>query len=437
MDLIQIIDELEAYFAECDREIRAFVPEEGRFERLRREARQLLALFPDPGSRPTLFGVLFGVKDILNVDGLDTRAFSTLPVELFRGPEAESVTRLKRAGALVLGKTSTTEFGYFAPGPTRNPHNPDHTPGGSSSGSAAAVAAGLCPLAVGTQTIGSLIRPAAFCGVVGLKPTYGRVSKAGMIPPLAPSLDQVGIFTPDVSGARRAAPHFYPDWDLESLVSHLPVIGIPEGAYLESANPETLAHFEQTCWRLRKAGYTLLHVPALPDYPQIRERHHRIVAAEAARFHAAWYEQYASLYSPSMTTLVQQGRAISDDELAAALGGRDRFRSEINRLMQAAGIDLWISPSTPGPAPYGLESTGDPVMNLPWSHAGLPVINLPSGLDKAGLPLGLQVTGRWHADEAVLAWAGGLERALEWNPEWVYPCAGVDSNAEAIFQNRG
>jgi Asp-tRNA(Asn)/Glu-tRNA(Gln) amidotransferase A subunit family amidase len=422
MDLLQTIAELETCFDECERQVQAFVPEKGRFERLRQDAQQLLACFPNPQSRPPLFGVLFGVKDILNVDGLPTRAMSRLPVEVFQGAEAESVARLKRAGALVLGKTATTEFGYFAPGPARNPHNLDHTPGGSSSGSAAAVAAGLCPLAVGSQTIGSLIRPAAFCGVVGLKPTYGRVSNSGMIPPLAPSLDQVGAFTPDVAGAKRIAPHLYRDWAVDFRVAGDPVLGTPEGSYLENASQEARAHFKETCQRFRSAGILLKHVPAMPDFPQIRERHHRIVAAEAARFHAPWLEKYSQLYSPSMTELVRRGQTISDKELSAALAGRERFRSEMADLMRSHGIDLWIAPSTPGPAPFGLESTGDPVMNLPWSHAGLPAINLPSGMNEVGLPLGLQVIGRWGEDEATLAWAGELERILEWKWEWASPC---------------
>jgi Asp-tRNA(Asn)/Glu-tRNA(Gln) amidotransferase A subunit family amidase len=160
----------------------------------------------------------------------------------------------------------------------------------------------------------------------------------------------------------------------------------------------------------------------MPDFPEIRKRHLKIVAAEAARFHAPWYERYAHLYSPSMDELVRRGRAISDGELAAALQGRDRFRSEMDRLMQDKGIDLWVSPATPGPAPWGLDSTGDPVMNLPWSHAGLPVACLPSGMSEAGLPLGLQVTGRWNGDEATLAWAGELEWALGWKRAWVFPC---------------
>ena len=156
VDLLARIDELEERFNEREPVVRAFVPEEGRFARLRREAGALLERYSEPGTRPPLFGVLVGVKDIFRVDGFLTRAGSKLPPHLFQGREAESVTALKNAGALVLGKTVTTEFAYFAPGPTRNPHNPEHTPGGSSSGSAAAVSAGFCSLALGTQTIGSI-----------------------------------------------------------------------------------------------------------------------------------------------------------------------------------------------------------------------------------------------------------------------------------------
>src|SRR5687768_9417567 len=169
--LLDYLAQLEARAAETDPAIEAMMPEPGRFERLQREAEALLARYPNPAERPALFGVPVGVKDILHVDGLVTRAGSKLPPEELQGPESAVVSALKQAGALILGKTVSTEFAYFGPGPTRNPHNPAHTPGGSSSGSAAAVGAGLAPLALGTQTIGSIIRPAAYCGVVGYKPS--------------------------------------------------------------------------------------------------------------------------------------------------------------------------------------------------------------------------------------------------------------------------
>ena len=180
----------------------------GRFDRLRREASDLLRRYPDPMARPPLFGALVGVKDIFHVDGFVTRAGSELPPELFAGPEASCVTALRAAGALILGKTVTTQFAYFAPGPTRHPLSTTlgetRTPGGSSSGSAAAVAAGFAPLALGTQTIGSIIRPAAFCGVVGFKPSFGRVATDGVIP-LSPSADTVGWLAATLEVAVRSA----------------------------------------------------------------------------------------------------------------------------------------------------------------------------------------------------------------------------------------
>ena len=208
------IDQLEDHFNKREPEVLAFLPEAGRFDRLRREARQLLDRYPQPDQRPLLFGVFIGVKDIFRVDGFPTRAGSRLPPDLFAGEEAESVTRLRQAGALILGKTVSTEFAYFAPGPTRNPHHLQHTPGGSSSGSAAAVAAGLCPVALGTQTIGSIIRPAAFCGVVGYKPSYDRISRSGVIP-LSPSLDHVGLFAADVEDVKRCAQLLIGEWELK------------------------------------------------------------------------------------------------------------------------------------------------------------------------------------------------------------------------------
>jgi Asp-tRNA(Asn)/Glu-tRNA(Gln) amidotransferase A subunit family amidase len=188
---------------EADGDVRAFLPEEDRRERVRSAAGDRAEQF-GASERPALVGVPVGVKDIFHVGGLATRAGSNVPPEELAGPQADAVSALRSAGALVLGKTVTTEFAYFEPGPTRNPHDLGHTPGGSSSGSAAAVAAGTCPLALGSQTIGSVIRPASFCGVVGVKPTYGRVPMGGVIP-VAPSVDHVGFFTQDAAGARLAA----------------------------------------------------------------------------------------------------------------------------------------------------------------------------------------------------------------------------------------
>jgi len=403
---------LQKAFAEREPSLLAFLSEENRFDRLRQEAEALYQRFPEPTQRPSLFGVPIGVKDIFHVAGFTTRAGSKLPPEELQSAEAASVTRLKKAGALILGKTVTTEFAYFGPGPTHNPHNPEHTPGGSSSGSAAAVGAGLCQLALGTQTIGSVVRPASFCGVVGYKPTYERISRAGVIP-LSPSLDHIGTFTPDVAGARLAASALIEDWRVESGELRRPTLGIPTGPYLERASEAMLAHFENVCRKLAEAGYTIQRVPVMPDFAAIRERHYLITAADAARVHANWFPRHRALYHPKTIELLERGVTISEDALQAALAELDQLRAELTQRMQTHQIDLWITPAAPGPAPRGLDSTGDPVMNLPWTQVGFPALNLPSGKDAAGLPLGLQVVGEWGADEQMLKWAEEMESVLK------------------------
>jgi Asp-tRNA(Asn)/Glu-tRNA(Gln) amidotransferase A subunit family amidase len=410
LELLDYLDHLECLFDEREPSVNAFLPEGDRFNRLKVQAKELLDRYPDPGRRPLLFGVPVGVKDIFNVDGFETFAGSQLPPEEFQGSEAESVTRLKEAGALILGKTVTTEFAYFAPGPTSNPHNPDHTPGGSSSGSAAAVGAGMCPLALGTQTIGSINRPASFCGVVGFKPSYERVSREGVIP-VSESLDHIGCFTGGASGVSLAASILIPDWKLESSKSH-PKLGVPVGPYLAKASSEGLAHFGTCIDRLTSGGYEIVRLEVMPDFEDIAERHQQILAAEMAHVHGRWFAKYKSLYHEKTANLIRQGQTISDRALREALPRREAFRQELITIMEAEGVDLWIAPAARGTAPFGLESTGDPIMNLPWTQSGLPSISLPSGFNQAGLPFGLQVIGKWYGDEQLLIWASEIESIL-------------------------
>lgn len=408
--LLEYLEGLEARFAALEPRVHAFVPEQDRFGRLRRDARSLLERYPDPLSRPPLFGVPVGVKDIFHVDRFPTGAGSRLPAETFRGSEATVVTALKEAGALILGKTVTTEFAYFAPGPTRNPHHLDHTPGGSSSGSAAAVAAALCPLALGTQTIGSIIRPAAFCGVVGFKPSYDRISRQGVIP-LSPSLDHVGFFAPEVTGARRAAALLCAEWQ-PALRQPSPTLGIPHGPYLERATDEGLDHFRAACERLVQAGLSVRRVPAMPDFEEISERHQSLMSAEAAAAHEEWFARYDHLYHAKTAALLTKGEMVPPAAVEEAREGRRRLRHELMHLMEEHQIDLWIAPPALGPAPAGLDSTGDPIMNLPWTHAGLPAVNVPAGANDVALPLGVQLVGRWYEDEALLQWAERIESVI-------------------------
>jgi Asp-tRNA(Asn)/Glu-tRNA(Gln) amidotransferase A subunit family amidase len=412
---------LAAFAEEFERrnaEVLALLPEPGRFDRLAREARALAARWPDPAARPPLYGVPVGVKDVFRADGFPTGAGSRLPPLLFAGPEAEAVALLRRAGALVLGKTVSTEFAYFAPGPTVNPHSPPgavHTPGGSSSGSAAAVGAALCPLALGTQTIGSIGRPAAYCGVVGFKPTHGRISTAGVVP-LSPALDHVGFFTAGARGAALAASVLCPPRPFadaqDAKGRGRPVLGIPAGPYLERADPDGREHFERVCRGLAGAGFEVRRTAAFADFAAIEARHRRIVAADAARVHAEWFAAYPDLYAPETAELIRAGRAVASADLAEALAGRESARGELLSAMDGEGIDLWISPPARGEAPAGLASTGDPVMNLPWTYTGLPTVVLPAGRGPGGLPMGLQLAGRPGADEALLAWAALVEETL-------------------------
>ncbi len=404
------LGDLETNFQAREPSLLAFLPDENRFDRLRSEAKTLASSYPDPLLRPPLFCVPIGIKDIFHVDHFDTRAGSSLPVDVLKGREARSVRILKDAGALMMGKTVTTEFAYFAPGPTRNPHSNEHTPGGSSSGSAAAVATGLCPVATGTQTIGSIIRPAAYCGIVGFKPSYDRVSRSGIVP-LSPSLDHFGLFTADVSGIDLVASVLCPDWQI-AVTDRLPVLGIPEGPYLRNTSDEGLQHFRETCLQLANAGYTIKSVEVLVEIEEIAERHRKIVAAEAAQVHADWYSEFGHLYDERTSELIEEGFDITVGELAEALTGRQRLRRDLTARMDQSGLDLWIAPAAVGPAERGLHATGDPIMNLPWTHGGLPAVNLPTGYNPEGLPFGLQVIGRWYGDEILLEWAADLERIL-------------------------
>lgn len=402
--------ELAAWLDRIEREnadLHALVPEPGRGERLRAAVRDLARPHPEGGRRP-LSGVLAGVKDILHVDGLPTGAGSQVPPEVLAGPQAGAVTRLRDAGALILGKTETAEFASFHPAPTRNPRNRDHTPGGSSSGSAAAVAAGWCPLALGTQTIGSVIRPAAYCGVVGFKPSFGRIPTDGVIAN-APSFDTIGTFSADVAAAGSAAAVLCDGWHRVEAPGR-PALGIPDGPYLDQAEPEALAAFEDRVQALESAGFSIVRMGIwngsgrVGHIADVNARHRLINTVELARVHARLFDSYAERYSASLARTIRQGREIPAAEYASAREAHAAFRGALTAVMDREGIDAWIAPAATGPAPPGLASTGDPAMALPWTHAGFPAVTLPAGTATNGLPLGLQCVARFGADERLLAW---------------------------------
>ena len=404
--LDRCLDRIEA----VDPEVRAFLDEPDREGRLRGEVSDLADRVPHGDDRPSLYGVPVGVKDIFHVDGLPTEANTDFPAEELAGPQAGVVSRLREAGALVLGKTVTTEFAYYEPGPTRNPHDLGHTPGGSSSGSAAAVAAGMCPLAIGSQTAGSTVRPAAFCGIVGFKPTYGRIPTDGVLP-LAESLDTVGLFTADVGGARIAASVACDGWDDTVEPDGPPTLGVPDEAYLDRASTVGRDRFDEHVAALESAGFEVVHAPALADVDAVEERHRALMTAEAALAHAERYAAHPERYSAVLADLIEDGRAVPVADLADARVGRREVRERLEAHMAEAGVDVWVSPAAPGPAPEGIDDTGDPVMNAPWTYAGTPAVSVPAG-SVDGLPLGLQCTAAGGADERLLAWAEPIAAAL-------------------------
>lgn len=401
------LEELRMRTEAIEPKIESLLPEQDRWSRIESEVDQLHT----PQSKP-LYGIPVGIKDIIHVSGFQTRANSSVPPEELTGPEATVVSRLKSAGALIFGKTVTTEFAHWEPGPTKNPHDVHHTPGGSSSGSAAAVAAGLCPLALGTQTIGSIIRPASFCGVVGFKPSYGKIPTEGVIP-LSKSVDHVGFFTQDVPGAERAAAILCDNWQTIPQNMDRPTIGIPEGPYLQQASAVGLKHFRSHCAQLEKWGYDVHEIPILEDIENINDNHERLIAAEAAIAHHEWYQEYGNEYADQTADLVEEGYDVPMKEVAVGKSSRLNVRESITNAMNEHGIDVWIAPGARGPAPEGLGSTGDPIMNLPWTHAGVPTVALPTNDDIKGLPVGVQCISRFGTDHLLLNWSHDIAQALQ------------------------
>jgi aspartyl-tRNA(Asn)/glutamyl-tRNA(Gln) amidotransferase subunit A len=337
------------------------------------------------------------------------------------------VERLKQAGGIILGKTATTEFALMAPAETRNPWNLAHTPGGSSSGSAAAVAARMCPAAIGSQTGGSTIRPAAYCGVVGFKPTYGRVSAFGMIP-LAYSTDHPGIIARAVSdlpamlhalAGYESRDHTSANRPVSDYVKEFeapikqPLIALMTGDFLEKAADEIRANVIAVADRLAQAGARIDQIPPPLSFAELGEAFWTILMTEPAAYHQQELESRPNAFNPKTLEFLKKGLATPAVKYLRALEVQRRFRSEAAEILRH--YDAILVPSTNFTAPASLDSTGDPVFNNPWSMSGNPVVGLPSGLSTQGLPMAVQVVGAAFAEGRLLALARWCEQELAFN----------------------
>ncbi|MBV8493200.1 MAG: amidase [Alphaproteobacteria bacterium] len=366
----------------------------------------------DRAGRPGLLaGLPIGIKDIIDTVDMPTEHGSPI----YRGnrpfADAACVALLRMAGAVILGKTVTTEFANRFPGPTVNPHNPAHTPGGSSSGSAAAGADFQVPAGLGTQTGGSVIRPSAFCGVVGYKPSFGEFSRSG-IKMQCPNLDTLGVLCRSVEDLAllRAALIGTPYRKVDRTIG-MPRIGICRTPAWESAEPPVQALIEQTARRFATAGASVGEITFAPEFAAILDHHRRIFNYEAARNYAYEYEEHHELVSQVLRdTVLTPGRELALADYIEALETAEAFRRHLDDIFR--DVDVLLTPSAPGEAPEGLESTGSPNFNSIWTLSWSPCVTLPAGAGPKGLPLGIQLVGPRFRDEALLDIAAWSEAQL-------------------------
>jgi Asp-tRNA(Asn)/Glu-tRNA(Gln) amidotransferase A subunit family amidase len=374
--------------------------------------------------RGPLHGIPIGIKDLVDIAGWPTLAGSRLRAGHRAEHDATVVVRLRRAGAILLGKTVTTEFASFDPSPTRNPWNSERTPGGSSSGSAAAVALGMCLGAIGSQTGGSITRPASFCGVAGCKPTFGRVSGAGVVP-LSRHMDHVGPFARSVGdlAAILAAIAGYDAADATTTAAPVddyvrscqqpapPRLAWVDDAFFQEGLPSGLVRsLSDSREMLASAGAEIGSAKFPRSFSEVTAMHRCMMAVEAAEYHQPMYLEHRDLYGRHIAALIEEGLATSAVDYAVALVHRRQLQRDL--LASFADVDAIVTPATTSTAP-GIDSTGDPKFNSPWSYVGYPTVSFPYCLADDGMPLSLQLIGRPFEESRLFAAAAWCERALK------------------------
>jgi Asp-tRNA(Asn)/Glu-tRNA(Gln) amidotransferase A subunit family amidase len=361
--------------------------------------------------RGPLHGIPIAVKDLIDTGDMPTAYGSPIYRNHRPAADAACVALARAAGAVVLGKTVTTEFATFTPGKTANPHNPVHTPGGSSSGSAAAVADGMVPLAFGTQTAGSVIRPGAYCGCVAYKPSFGLINRAG-VKPLADSLDTIGVFARSVEDAALFAGVLSERPALRQLAipQQAPRFGLYRTPVWGQAEPATAAALDAARAALERAGAVVTELAVAPEHEGLAEAQDMIMGFEIVRALAYERLERSAELSPRLAQLIDAGMAIG-----AEVYDQAQTRTAAARVGLAAffgACDAILVPAAPGEAPAGLGNTGNPVFNRMWTLLGVPCASLPARWAENGLPTGVQLVGRPNDDARLMACAAFLEQAL-------------------------
>ena len=365
--------------------------------------------------RGPLHGIPIGIKDIFDVFDWPTAAWSKLWAQAIAREDCEVVKRLRAAGAIFLGKTVTTQYASFDPPVTRNPWNRERTPGGSSSGSAAAVATLMCLGAMGSQTGGSITRPASYCGVAGVKPSFGRMPLQGILP-LAPSMDHpgpIGRCVRDLAILLEAIAEPMQVGPTILSVAAAPLLGRVRGLFDDLAAPIVRQAMDETQGKLAQAGATVKEVSLPARFREVLPRHRTIMAVEAAAFHQTRLAQHPDDYLPKIRGLLEEGLACPAPEYSRCLEHQRQLTADMAACFAEA--DVLIMPATTCPAPDA-GSTGDPAFNSPWSYTGLPAASFPTGQFVDGLPLALQLVGANGAEAELLSVAQWCETALDVKP---------------------
>lgn len=421
---IRAIDLLEAYLAqiaEREPEVQAFAwidPEHARKQAAALDEHRLRG-------RPTgpLHGLPIALKDVIDTVGIPTENGSVLDAGRKPMHDAFVTERLKAAGAIIIGKTVTTQLAFMDPGPTRNPHNPAHTPGGSSQGSAAAVAAAMVPLAIGTQTGGSVIRPASFCGVTGYKPTFGAIPRRGVLPQ-SPSLDTVGVFARSPAEAAMLAEVLFgydagdpattlaPHPDLyRTAISEpplKPVFAIVQPPGWENADPDLRAAFDELAEELGEQAFVAPLPTIFDNAATIRAR---INFAEMARCYYTYGRDGGDQLGPQVRAAIDEGNTVLARDYLSALDMPKIMNAALEEIFERC--DAILCPAAPGPAPKGLESTGDAIFNGLWTLCGTPAITIPAFTSASGLPMGLQLVAARGNDARLLRNANWLHTQID------------------------